>query len=80
MTLINSELNLTRGELINMIMIDNPDKDDWSKDSLVNMVTRFRKFSDKQYKWIYSKMKYIVNHNKKYSNYKKKVKGFRLED
>ena len=80
MKLWNRDLILTRDELINMIRTDNPDKNDWSNEILVKMITNFKYLSKKQYEWILSKVKYIINHNNKYMNYKKKVKGFELED
>jgi len=80
MKLWNKDLILTRDELINMIQTDNPDKNDWSNEILVKMITNFKYLSKKQYEWVLSKIKYIVNHNKKYTNFKKKVKGFELED
>jgi hypothetical protein len=72
MVIKNKELELTKDELIDMIKNDNPDRHDWSKDILLDIICRFEFFSIKQYKWILSKVKYIVNHNKKYSNFKKK--------
>ena len=75
----NTDLVLTREELINMIQVDNTDKKDWSRDVLIEMINRFKNFSDKQYKWIFSKVKYIVKHNIKYKNFRD-IKGFELED
>ena len=80
MKLIKTDLILTREELSNMILNDNPEKNDWSKENLISMVKCFRKFSDKQYKWILSKVKYIINHNSKYKNFKNKIKEFELEE
>jgi uncharacterized protein YfbU (UPF0304 family) len=76
----NRELELTRDELFDMIKNDNPDRHDWSRDSLLEMISRFNSFSEKQYKWILSKVKYIINHNKKYSNFKRKFDGFEVVD
>ena len=80
MKLDNTDLILSRKELISMIEKDNPEKNDWSKENLISMIKCFRNFSDKQYKWILSKVKYIINHNSKYKNFKNKVKGVELED
>jgi hypothetical protein len=75
----NTDLVLTRDELLNMITADNTDKTDWSKDILVKMIKSFKSFSDKQYKWVFSKVKYIVKHNSKYKNFRD-IKGFVLEN
>ena len=72
----NNELLLTKDELINMIKNDNPDKNDWSNKTLVEMLTRFKYLSKKQHEWVLSKIKYIVNHNVKYKNFKRKFKYF----
>ena len=79
MILENLNLELTKDELISMIKDDNPDSTDWSKEILLNIINSYRNFSVKQYDWILSKIKYIVNHNDKYKSYKKKIKNFSIE-
>ena len=80
MVLENNELILSKEELINMIKDDNPDNRDWSRDVLVKMINSYKYLSNKQYEWVLSKIKYIVNHNTKYKNFKKKVKRFEFEE
>ena len=75
MKLNNQELEIKREDLIYMIENENPDKKDWSKRELTNMLKRFRFFSEKQSKWILKKVQYIVNHNNRYINYRKKFKS-----
>jgi hypothetical protein len=79
MTMKNRELILTREELIKMITVDNTDKNDWSGDTLVGMINSFKTFSDKQYNWLLSKVKYIVKHNKKYRNFRD-IRGFEMKE
>jgi len=81
MKIKNLELVLTRYELINLIENENPDKNsDWSKEKLLYIICNFENFSVKQYEWILSKVKYIINHNNKYKNFRKKFNHFDLED
>ena len=75
MKLKNQELEIKREDLIYMIENENPDKKDWSKKELTDMVKRFRSFSVKQSNWILKKVQFIVNHNNKYINYRKKFKS-----
>ena len=72
------ELILTRTELYDLIKNDNPDSPDWSKDTLLKIVSRNYYFSVKQYEWINSKVKYIINHNDKYKIFRKKFKSFNM--
>ena len=80
MKLDNTDLILSRKELIDMIEKDNPEKNDWSKENLISMIKCFRSFSDKQYKWILSKVNFIINHNNKYKIFKKKFKNLKIEN
>ena len=79
MEIINRELILTKDELIKMIEKDNLDKNDWSKDTLINMITNYEYFSKKQYEWILSKIKYIVSRNFKYKVFRNKFKSFDID-
>jgi hypothetical protein len=80
MTIKNKDLEITRTELIDMIENDNPDRNDWSKDKLINILTKYKFPSTKQHNWILSKVKYIVNHNSKYSNFKKKFVSINIQN
>ena len=79
MKIVNNELVLTKDELI-FIINDNTDRDDWSREQLTTMVKNFRVLSDKQHKWVLSKIKYVINHNHKYQNYRKRFRKFRIEE
>ena len=78
MRIDNMELILTRTELYDLIKNDNPDTSDWSKDILLKIISRNFNFSVKQYEWINSKVKYIINHNDKYKIFRKKFKSFNM--
>jgi hypothetical protein len=80
MKIQNMSLILTRTELYDLIKNDNTDTSDWSRDTLLRIITRYDNFSVKQYEWINSKVKYIINHNDKYKNFRKKFKSFELSD
>ena len=80
MNIINNSLVITRDELINMIKNDNPDKKDWSKKTLINIINNFKYFSDKQYNWIFEKIKYIVVKNVKYKQFRGKYIMFEIDD
>ena len=78
MRIDNMELILTRTELYDLIKNDNPDTSDWSKDILLKIISRNFNLSVKQYEWINSKVKYIINHNDKYKIFRKKFKSFNM--
>ena len=80
MEIKENKLYITRDELFKMINEDNPDKNDFLKDKLLNIVNNFEHFSEKQYNWILSKMKYITNHNSKYEEIKNNFISFELEE
>jgi len=79
MEIKNNVLVLTREELINMISNDNTDSNDTYKEKILSMINNFIFFSDKQEKWIYSKILYITNHNEKYKDIRKMFNSFTLE-
>jgi hypothetical protein len=82
MRIENRNLVLTRKELIDLIQNENPDKsseNSFFTITLVNIITFNINFSDKQYDWILSKITYIINHNKKYINFRKKFKYFIID-
>jgi hypothetical protein len=66
-----SVLTLNKLALIEIIK-DNSDKDSIEIDcSLITMVNRYYgRFSAKQLNWIFEKVKYILRHNIRYSEYK----------
>jgi hypothetical protein len=73
------ELVLSREELVDLIQNENPDKsneNNFFANTLLNIVKNRINYSDKQYNWILSKVTYIINHNKKYINFRKKFKDF----
>jgi hypothetical protein len=79
MKIQNRNLILTRKELIDLIQNENPDKsseNSFFTVTLLSIVMSQINFSDKQYNWIISKVTYIINHNKKYINFRKKFKDF----
>jgi hypothetical protein len=79
MKIQNRSLLLSREELVNLIQNENPDKSNENNPftlALINIVRRQVNFSDKQHKWVLSKITYIINHNKKYINFRKKFKNF----
>jgi hypothetical protein len=80
MKIQNRELWLTRQELFEMIDNDNPDKSDFLKDNILNIIRKYKNYSIKQYQWILSKITFIVNHNNKYRNLRKKFNNFCIED
>jgi hypothetical protein len=80
MKIQNRELRLTRQELFEMIDRDNPDKSDFLKENILNIIRSYKNYSIKQYQWILSKIIFIVNHNNKYRNFRKKFKNFCIED
>jgi hypothetical protein len=80
MKIKNKELCLTRQELFEMIDNDNPDKSDFLKDNILNIIRKYKNFSIKQYQWILSKVTFIVNHNNKYRNFRKKFNNFCIEE
>jgi hypothetical protein len=58
-------LVLDRIEVIHTLQ-NNPDKSPKSeeiKKSLIDMVLYYRKLSEKQYSWLLSKLKYVLNNN-----------------
>jgi hypothetical protein len=82
MKIENRNLVLTRKELVDLIQNENPDKsneNNFFTNTLLSIVKYQVNFSDKQYKWILSKVTYIINHNKKYTNFRKKFKDFILD-
>jgi hypothetical protein len=83
MKIQNRDLVVSRQELVDLIQNDNPDKsyeNNFFTYTLLSIVRYQVNFSDKQYKWILSKVTYIINHNKKYINFRKKFNDFIIEE
>ena len=77
MKIQNRKLCLTRQELFEMIDKDNPDKSDFLKENILNIIRKYQNFSIKQYQWILAKVIFIINHNNKYRNFRKKFISIR---